>query len=261
MNKTLLRQAFGPFVVSITVITSGSIALGQQVNPKVHGLCKEAKDYAGCVRAMTTDVTTPDVIKTDQTNRPGLLNEMGNSCPAGYGYAGAGQCRSIKCKPMGIFGGNDPQLSGKGHSCEGRKSEYGLVGRSSLRWGDALTPASNDPKCPAYEPDMGDPSSCVKALRTGMVYTTGVTFNLEGNRLFVKSTIGTARQLGIQDGGIVVLINGNNAVEEYTARAASARAAQPNEKFTIVFERPGRQFTHTLITTLQMNPGIQRDLR
>jgi hypothetical protein len=261
MNKTLLRQAFGPVVVSITVITSGSIALGQQVNPKVHGLCKEAKDYAGCVRAMTTDITTPAVIKTDQTNRPGLLSEMGNSCPAGYGYAGAGQCRSTKCKPMGMFGSNDPQLSGKGHTCEGKNSEYGLVGRSSLRWGDALTPASNDPKCPAYEPDLGDPSSCVKALRTGMVYTTGVTFILENNRLLVKSTIGTARQLGIQDGDIVVSINGNNAVEEYNTRTSFNRAVQPNEQFTIVFERSGRQFTHTLIATLQINAGIQRNLR
>ena len=131
------------------------------VNSKHHELCKEAKDYAGCIRAMTSDVTEQSAIKIDQTSRPGLLSEMGNQCPAGYAYSGAGRCRQVLCMPMGIFGKNEPQLAGKGHHCRGRNLDYGILGgRASLRWGNNYINASNNPSCPQNEPRIGHLSSC-----------------------------------------------------------------------------------------------------
>ena len=134
------------------------------VDPQHHEMCKEAKDYVGCIRAMTTDLTQPgpaDVRRIDQTNRPGLLSEMGNSCPAGYAYSGAGKCRSIKCIRGGIFGRNEPQLSGKGHSCAGVMRNFGiLAGRASMVWGNEYINASNNPSCPNKEPSIGSRSSC-----------------------------------------------------------------------------------------------------
>ena len=139
----------------------------------------KAVDFLGCVKAMTGALESPaesgGVLRIDQTTRPGLLSEMGNSCPGGWAYSGAGKCRSTKCVPMGIFGKNEPVLAGKGISCKGRNLDYGVIGgRASLRWGDSFENASIDPKCPAFEPDYGDPNSCITAHRTGKNISTGI---------------------------------------------------------------------------------------
>ena len=155
----MLRSFFLP-----GLLLAGAIPAMAEVNPQHHQLCKEAKDYAGCIRAMTTDVTQPVVTKIDQTNRPGLQQEMGNSCPAGYGYSGAGQCRSVMCQYQGIFGKNEPQLAGKGHTCEGRNRQMGLLtGRATLVWGGNYMRAINDPNCPQTEPSIGGRSSCSRS--------------------------------------------------------------------------------------------------
>ena len=150
------------YSATFTALFLSSVStLAQGVDPKIHAMCLEAKDYVGCVKAMTTDVSQQTVLKVDQTNRPGLQQEMGNSCPAGYAYSGAGQCRSIVCQYQGIFGQNEPQLAGKGHTCKGANRRYGLLtGRSTLLWGNRYMRAVNNPNCPNREPSIGGRSSC-----------------------------------------------------------------------------------------------------
>ena len=66
------------------------------VPPEVRDQCMKAADFLGCVKAMTGALDAPpasgSVMRIDQTNRPGLLSEMGNSCPGGWAYSGAGKC-------------------------------------------------------------------------------------------------------------------------------------------------------------------------
>ena len=144
-------------ITSAALLLSSIPALAQGVNPKVHEMCAEAKDYAGCVRAMTSDVTGP--LKIDQTNRPGLLAEMGNECPAGTAYVGAGKCRQIICVYKGLFGSNNRDLAGKGHGCGKGYGDF-IGHRGSLEWGNSYSNASNNPSCPQREPKYGYRSSC-----------------------------------------------------------------------------------------------------
>ncbi len=156
-------------MLKITLTTAALLltsipVMAQGVDSAVHDMCKEAKDYSVCVRAMTTDVTGP--LKIDQTNRPGLLAEMGNSCPSGYAYSGSGRCRQVLCQYQGMFGRNQPELAGKGHSCKGVNRQFGLLtGRATLIWGGNYMNASNDPNCPAVEPRIGARSSCTISTR------------------------------------------------------------------------------------------------
>ena len=80
-------------------IASASIAIGAipalaEVDPKIHKLCIEAKDYAGCVRAMKGE-TMPT---SRQINSQGADIAEGNTCPAGYAYVGGGNCQNVICK-------------------------------------------------------------------------------------------------------------------------------------------------------------------
>jgi hypothetical protein len=161
--ETRVPLALSAGVISLVAIMSASPALAQGVDPKIHNLCKDAKDYAGCVRAMTTDVTAPVPARIDQTVRPGLLSEVGNQCPAGYGYVGGGRCRSVVCKGMSIFGRNQRELAGKGHRCGGGSEALNqgiLFGRGTLTWGNDYTNASFNPNCPSREMNIGDLSTC-----------------------------------------------------------------------------------------------------
>ena len=149
---------FVKLFISIAATLVATPSLAMNVSPEMHEMCKEAKDYAGCVKAMTTDVS---IQKIDQTNRPGLQQEMGNACPSGFAYAGNGKCRSIVCRFTSIFGGNEKALSGKGHTCEGKLIETGrLFGRASLRWGNDFINTVSNPNCPQREPAYGALSSC-----------------------------------------------------------------------------------------------------
>lgn len=143
-------------LLAIPAVLISTPALAE-VDPKIHKLCIEAKDYAGCVRAMKGETSPVGGARL----RLGLQDELGNACPAGYAYSGSGKCRSIKCIPMGIFGKNEPQLAGKGHTCEGRMLEYGAItGRASMRWGNQYMNAMIDPNCPNIEPKFGSLNSC-----------------------------------------------------------------------------------------------------
>ena len=84
-------------------------AVNANVDPKVHKLCLPAADYLGCVKAMTGDSNSIEVI----TN-PGTPTTKNNSCPFGYAYIGNGYCRKVVCRHKG--GQNAPVIAGK--QCE-----------------------------------------------------------------------------------------------------------------------------------------------
>ena len=144
---------------------AASPALAQGVEPRIHKLCLEAKDYAGCVRAMTTDVTAPKIIR--QINSQGADLAEGNRCPAGYAYVGGGNCKRVTCYyPRTLGGGergHDPIVAGKpGWRCKG----MGLFSYAGvLRLGETAR-ATNDPSCPPGEPNIGHNSTCTLSSLT-----------------------------------------------------------------------------------------------
>lgn len=143
-------------VISIasTAIAIGAIPAIAEVDPEIHKLCIEAKDYAGCVRSMKGDtMPTSRVI-----NSQGADIAEGNSCPAGYAHRGGGTCQSVEC-PI-VAGGNDPLLAGKNHKCGNAPFWSGWVGRLPLRWGSATARTFNDENCPPGVPKVGWTSTC-----------------------------------------------------------------------------------------------------
>jgi len=134
-----------------------------------HEACLPAADYAGCIKVLTEaeaeaarSGSTTTTVKIDQTNRPGLLREVGNDCPSGMAYAGAGKCRNIVCVHGGLFGRNDRDLAGKGHRCPAGMGDY-IGYRGSLRWGNQYTNATINPSCPQVEPRIGYSNSCLSS--------------------------------------------------------------------------------------------------
>lgn len=91
-------KRFTSTTAALALICTAPIALegvkAQGVDPKIHKLCVEAKDYAGCVRSMKGETTpTSRVI-----NSQGADLAEGNKCPAGFAYLGGGNCQEVKCQ-------------------------------------------------------------------------------------------------------------------------------------------------------------------
>ena len=155
---------------ALVVPASGTVLMLALAAPVIsasphHEACLKAVDYSGCVKTLSGQgsADTNSTIRIDQTNRPGLLSEVGNQCPVGYGYAGGGRCRSVVCKGMGIFGRNQKELTGKGHRCGGGSEalNQGIMwGRGTLAWGENYINASFNPNCPTTEMSIGSLSTC-----------------------------------------------------------------------------------------------------
>ena len=76
-----MRILLAPLLLAV------SLPAFAEVDSKIHKLCIEAKDYAGCVRAMKGDkMPTSRVI-----NSQGADIAEGNQCPQGYAYLGGGK--------------------------------------------------------------------------------------------------------------------------------------------------------------------------
>ena len=125
----------------------------------------EAKDYAGCVRAMTIDVTAPQVIRN--INQQGADIAEGNQCPSGLTYVGGGNCQEVKCDyntatGLGFDTGHDQRVAGKSYwRCKG-SFWYG-AGVMRLE-GNART--SINPDCPPGESKIGYNSTCTVSSLT-----------------------------------------------------------------------------------------------
>ena len=172
-------------LLTLLALATPAVAVESQnsvVPADVAERCMQAKDYRGCVGALTG---AP--IRIDQTNRPGLLAEMGNECPVGTAYVGAGRCRAVICIHGGLFGRNDPNLAGKGHRCPAGIGNY-FGYRGSLAWGNSYTNASNNPSCPQKEPAYGYRSSC-----QGIARAHGTEGSLEDALETVKPPINDVR--------------------------------------------------------------------
>ena len=146
-----------PSVIFATVISTTAFispVMAGVVDPSIHKLCVEAKDYAGCVRSMNGDASSTTRI----INSQGADISEGNSCPAGYAHRGGGTCQSVEC-PI-VPGGNDPLLAGKNHKCGNAPFWSGWAGRLPLRWGTATSRSFNDESCPPGVPRVGWTSTC-----------------------------------------------------------------------------------------------------
>ena len=121
-----------------------------QFDPEIHKLCIEAKDYAGCVKAMTGTSDGPKS-PTSVMVIEGERELTGNSCPEDMAYAGAGWCRSVIC--ISRSSGHSSGLGGKRWACP---LGMGLA----MSWGSSKVKATNDPSCPQNPPDIGWRSSC-----------------------------------------------------------------------------------------------------
>jgi hypothetical protein len=136
--------------IAVAVLLAGPVMA--QVDPKIHKLCLEAKDYAGCVRAMTA---TPDSQQSPSTVRvvEGERELTGNSCPEDMAYAGAGWCSDVIC--ISRSSGHSPGLGGKRWACP---KLFGMG--YAMSWGNSKVKATNDPSCPENPPEIGWRSSC-----------------------------------------------------------------------------------------------------
>ncbi|MCB4398455.1 hypothetical protein [Synechococcus sp. MU1625] len=147
-------------------IATASIAIGAiptlaEVDPKIHKLCVEAKDYAGCVRAMRGDTTTTTI---REIRSQGADIAEGNQCPAGFAYVGGGNCMEVKCvyntaTGLGFDTGHDPRVAGKSDW----KCKYSLWYGAGVMQLQGNARASINAECPSGEPEVGYNSTCQKA--------------------------------------------------------------------------------------------------
>jgi hypothetical protein len=152
---------FLPLVATAAIAGSlFNIASASEVDPKIHKLCIEAKDYAGCVRAMKGEtMPTSRVI-----NSQGADIAEGNQCPSGWAYVGGGNCQQVKCEydninGLGFSEGHDQRVAGKANwKC---KSSF-WYGAGVMRL-EGNSRATINPECPPGEPQIGYNSTCQKA--------------------------------------------------------------------------------------------------
>ena len=138
-------------VLLFAALISLATPIDAQVDPKTHKLCLDARDYKGCVEAMSNSdvpkVKTVEVIE-------GRTNISGNACPINMAYAGGGKCIEVVCRLQ--RSGHNPALAGKNWMCKKRV----MFEMTTLGWGDASTKATYDPSCPNSQPKIGFNSTC-----------------------------------------------------------------------------------------------------
>lgn len=145
-----MRPSIGVCVALVLGISPAVLA--QMVDPKIHKLCVEAKDYAGCVRAMRGETSSP----TPQGNAKGPDTSEGNQCPVGFAYIGGGNCQQVYCQYPATDMGHNQIIAGKpGWGCK----YHWWQGAGELRLG-AVGKVSFNPKCPPGEPPIGYNSTC-----------------------------------------------------------------------------------------------------
>ncbi len=178
-------------VTAIAAIAGSFFAIANanavEVDPKIHNLCIEAKDYAGCVRAMKGD-TSPGTIRT--INSQGADIAEGNKCPAGMAYIGGGNCQMVRCFYPATDLGHDQLIAGKkdrsGKDVWGCKYNW-LRGAGEMRLVGVATRTSNDTNCPSGEPKLGFNSTCQTAAKDWLSPTaTAIKIEREGPKCDFK---------------------------------------------------------------------------
>ncbi len=119
-NLKLFSSIAAAAVIGNSLVVPNSIK-AVEVDPKIHKLCIEAKDYAGCVRAMNGDTMPSSRV----INSQGADIAEGNQCPSGWAYVGGGNCQQVKCEydkvnGLGFSEGHDQRVAGKANwKCKG----------------------------------------------------------------------------------------------------------------------------------------------
>ena len=156
-------KLFNVFAAAVLLGSSAiklPVAKATEVDTKIHQLCIEAKDYAGCVRAMKGDTSSRVV------NSQGADIAEGNKCTAGYAYIGGGNCQDVTCQYPSSPLGHDKLVAGlkdkNGKDVWKCKYDPWVYGAGNLRLTGAVTRATQDPNCPDGEPRLGYNSTCQK---------------------------------------------------------------------------------------------------
>ena len=140
-----MKRLLLPLIAALALPT----AVNAEISNKVHNRCKDAKDYFGCVKAMTTKSNDiPSMRMID-----GGVELSGNSCPEGFAYAGAGKCRDVSRRVSDIL-----KVDGFGLWASGLATRPNWAGWS--RFGEMSVQAVIDTNCPRVEPFLYTRSSC-----------------------------------------------------------------------------------------------------
>ena len=122
-----------------------------ETSQEVHKLCIEARDYLGCVKAMTTQKTSS--------------SEIGNKCQTQFAYIGDGNCQRVGCRYgwwLTGSGVNNQIVAGKSEWKCPRQFRNGVFLTGSLIL-EEVAPVGYDKGCPPVEPTIGWNNSCETA--------------------------------------------------------------------------------------------------
>ena len=137
------------FLLVPVLFTTALPALAE-VDSKIHKLCIEAKDYAGCVKAMKGESTS------EATSN--------NSCPHGFAYVATNDsCQRVDCAyvwwPNAGGRRHNVVISGKSNWECPDKWVLGTLHKGVLTLNE-VSPLINNPDCPPNRPDIGWNNSC-----------------------------------------------------------------------------------------------------
>ena len=146
LNQMKLLAAIALIAGALPVMAAGDVA------PEIHELCISATDYIGCIKAQQgLNEETSRVI-----NQQGADVAEGNSCPAGYAYAGGGNCKEVIC--------SDKDLTHNGLLLDAgwQKCPRAFFILYPTNWGENVQRAYIDPECPSGVPSVGFNSTCAE---------------------------------------------------------------------------------------------------
>ncbi len=224
-------------------------AVNANVDPKVHKMCIEAKDYLGCIKAMTgTGNDSEENITVDLDK----IRTTGNSCPDGFAYKGAGYCQEVKCLS---YGKHDPRLAGKGLTCLSRP----VFGRYTMHFSGTTLRATTTERCPAVEPEIGRSNSCQNGFSEEELKNGYARFTppQAGTKVVM-----TGFFMEPPTGKIMHIVSGSNAdinglrIGDYIVKAGDKTPpflnkkseSKPGDKVEYVIKRGSEEFTRTLTT-------------
>ena len=136
--------------IALTALALGAPVLAETPE-RVHQLCIEAKDYMGCVKAMTTEKLSH--------------SEIGNKCQTQFAYIGDGNCQRVGCRYGWWLTGsgiNNQIVAGKSDWQCPRQFRNGVFLTGSLIL-EEVAPVGYDKDCPPVEPTVGWNNSCETA--------------------------------------------------------------------------------------------------
>ena len=154
-------------ILALILLSAVQAKSSPKVDPSIHKLCIQAKDYVGCVRAMNGEASLPESSRTITSQGADVAE--GNQCPTGYAYIGGGNCQDVRCEYGGASSlGHDQLIAGlkdkEGGDAWGCNRSF-LYGAGVLRLSGAVVRTTNNPSCPLREPKLGYNNTCQTAAK------------------------------------------------------------------------------------------------